>query len=206
MTTAARTCFSRFCFVETYVERQNTTHQRSLTGLETSHDARRRERCRAHSTNVQEFVVDTLLDRNRETEDVRRPDNRFDQRASRSSSNLANSCSEKKKRTFRGDRGRMHEAGYVGCRVSCQRRRYIPYQLDRKNRNAVRRATVVDGADRVTSTAGNSPPEGLFSRGGCVTLAEFSPNQRWWERHAKAEGYLATFLRRFPLGSSIRIG
>lgn len=69
------------------------------------------------------------------------------------------------------------------------------YQLDRKNRNAVRRATVVGRTDRVTSTAGNSPPEGLFSRGGCVTLAEFSPNQRWWERHAEAEGYLATFLR-----------
>lgn len=46
----------------------------------------------------------------------------------------------------------------------------------------------------MTSSAGNSPPEGLFFRGVGVTLAEFSPNQKWWERHEKAEGYLATLI------------
>lgn len=65
--------------------------------------------------------------------------------------------------------------------------------------------TVVGGADRATSSAGNSPPEGLFSRGGCHPCPVLAESEVVGEAHGEVEGYLATLLECLPSLLSARL-
>ena len=61
------------------------------------------------------------------------------------------------------------------------------------------------GTDRATSSAGNSPPEGLFSRGGCHPCPVLAESEMVEEAHDEAEGYLATLLECLPSLLSARL-